>query len=754
MTSRISFSKIAKEDLRRRIWMLALSCLGSFLAMPITFLLANRNYANRMNRLAADVDPVLRIESYYTEFFTSYGILMSGIVLGAGAVIVAVWGFRYLYSRKMVDLYHSIPVKRDRLFLVTYVNGLLIWLLPMLVSVAATLLIMLANMIAFGTAAAFGTVVVTALRMTLVCILCFLMFYHFCLVCVMLCGNAFNALFTTAILGVSAVALYGIYFTLSEAFYDTFVTPVITWDQIYWLSPLASPIALMVDFCNTGAGALFWGAAGSIFEHGYVLRIGSLLVMLFNFWMARRLYLKRPSELAEHGVDHKHAQSIVRICGGILAALFGAMIFLWIVDEDALHWQIFGVFLCGILAFGITDIILHMNFRSFFAHKKQMTITTVAACLVLVVFHFDLTGFDTRLPAKSSIKEAAIALNQYDDGSYIFRFKEDGTASIDYDAMAAYNNLDLLYPLLEHVAWQDTVDSPWVTSITVDLDTTFGPFQRRYSIREQDVELVRAIVESDEYRIAHFPASSGLLPLTDRLSVNSRLGYSEYSTEDATQIQAIMDAYTEDFLANYTLEKINTGMRVGNIDMTYQYRNKASESFRGYGLGLPVYSHFTRTIAAIKEYYPELCLEKEDMTIQSFNIPVDSQIGTLYDLRGLDIPEELLEDPNTTGYYDPYVMESTSSTTTLPQLSWGPIAEVIGEYSVTAAEDIEALMPYLYPGNLHYSPFDAFNHYEYVGSARLSDGSTVSCYADVKNLPLEAPASLVDYLQENMDKIE
>ena len=48
MTSRALFYKGMIEDLRHRIWMIALSCLASFMAFPVVYLLAKQEWDRRL----------------------------------------------------------------------------------------------------------------------------------------------------------------------------------------------------------------------------------------------------------------------------------------------------------------------------------------------------------------------------------------------------------------------------------------------------------------------------------------------------------------------------------------------------------------------------------------------------------------------------------------------------------------------------------------------------------------------------------
>ena len=49
------------------------------------------------------------------------------VIVFLGAVI-GMQGFSYLYDRRKVDMYHSVPVSKQKRFWVIYVNGIIIYL--------------------------------------------------------------------------------------------------------------------------------------------------------------------------------------------------------------------------------------------------------------------------------------------------------------------------------------------------------------------------------------------------------------------------------------------------------------------------------------------------------------------------------------------------------------------------------------------------------------------------------------------------
>ncbi len=741
MTSRISFFKIAVEDMRHRVWMLALSCLGSFLALPVVFLMRNRDYLERIERNLSQSSDAERICGYYMDFFRTYGMFTVGAVLTLGALITAIWGFRYLYSRKMVDLYHATPVTRNRLFFVIYLNGLLIWLLPLLAATVVTLILVFANMASLGALSYFGAVTGMVLRLIGVAIICYLTLYHFLLVCVMLCGNVFNALFTSAVFGVSVAAFYGMLLLLGSAFFDTFVSLPVSWEQIIWASPLISPFVLMSDFANTGAGALFVRVSDSNYAFSTLMRLSNAALLLINLWIAHRLYCKRPSELAEHGVERKSAQVLIRSCASVLAGLFGSMLFLWMLDREAIGWQIFGILLCGILAFGVTDILLHMNFRSFFANKLQMAGTVLVACLLFFLFAFDLTGFDTRLPAKESIKASSLCFNNYGDRSGRYEFREDGVmyAVSDYYDTQPYENIDALYPLLERLTDEEHQNSSYYNgSIEIELETSFGPFRRMYRLIQSDLDVLRPIVESEEYLHTFYPASCGLMPTPESMQVYSEVSHTDCVVTDDKRMEEIMATYAKDFKKYSSLETLQNGVVVATLELAYPYMHAYSSSLSSYHLSLDIYEHFTDTIAKLKQYYPELILEKEKLNIVSLEIYSKSALADIF----------LGDDASAS---------SSPLSSAQPSSEDAVLAEqkadimINTQISITDEAEIKELLPYLHPGDLAHGLFTEFHEYQHIGYLVLANGYSINCSVRISDLPLKAPATVATHLEKLQD---
>ena len=141
MTSRNSFFNLLKEDFRRRLWTFILASLVFFGTFPIVFTMMLQSWVSNYkdNDFLTKTQMLERIATYVSDF-TGLNIWLAAVTC-VGAVICGVSGFAYLHSKKQMDFYHSLPVKREQLFAVRFVNGLLIYAIPYVISILYVYLI-------------------------------------------------------------------------------------------------------------------------------------------------------------------------------------------------------------------------------------------------------------------------------------------------------------------------------------------------------------------------------------------------------------------------------------------------------------------------------------------------------------------------------------------------------------------------------------------------------------------------------------
>lgn len=556
MTSKHCFFKMMREDFRHKIWMFALSVLGNMLAIPVVYLISMGygygaetavNLTNQANDLEIFFGPVL--------------LISGGIVAIIGALIVGLSEFRYLFHRNMVDTYHSIPVRRRTLFWANWLNGFLIWFVPFLVSLCATLLLALSKLGALRASlgdlvlnakekemvsgwVTEGGLIANALLSLLALTTAFLLVYHLVLLAVMLCGNVLNTLVTASSLGVGAITVYFLIQAFCSMYFDTYLSNAADgYDKVVYASPLLSSVLLLyrrVVYFETGEGTVFWSACS--LDLVIALALGALAL-----WV----YLKRPSELAEQGVRIKPVRFLIQIVVTLGAAMSGWLLFYIIGDSMGLFWAVFGTVLAGIVTFGVLDIIFHMDFKAFFAHKLQMVLTVAAGVLIGFMFYCDWLGYDRYLPDMEAIAEIAVYDSSCSNTFFYGYDKSDEEHPLNAvhirDREAAYAFLETAVDAESNRACEDE-DYGFTETIMARVTLNSGrTYYRFYSVSSNNSEPAFALLTTAEYLDANFrirPEEEYEEILLERNQFSE--GVQMSTKEGAKLFEALREAYNRD----------------------------------------------------------------------------------------------------------------------------------------------------------------------------------------------------------------
>ena len=118
MTSQISLSKLMKIDIKSRTWLIVLSTAVQLILGPVVGLFS-------LTTSVGQKAEVLINQTFQVEY-----AVVGPLIAIVGAILVALVGFRFLFSKRMMDLYGSIPVSRNRMFLAVYIDSVLIYVIP------------------------------------------------------------------------------------------------------------------------------------------------------------------------------------------------------------------------------------------------------------------------------------------------------------------------------------------------------------------------------------------------------------------------------------------------------------------------------------------------------------------------------------------------------------------------------------------------------------------------------------------------
>jgi len=161
MTSKNSFLASIRENNKRRLWVWMLSALFFVLAIPVTISITISRQMNNLKYLTEVYGVALAEDAMHERLVNSMcGQLGFSSALPVFTTIIAVaaaiQGFSYLYSRKKIDFYMGMPVKRSKRFRIIWLNGVILYALPYFLGLIISLLI------AAGNGAVDGRVLLTA----------------------------------------------------------------------------------------------------------------------------------------------------------------------------------------------------------------------------------------------------------------------------------------------------------------------------------------------------------------------------------------------------------------------------------------------------------------------------------------------------------------------------------------------------------------------------------------------------------------
>ena len=416
MTSKNLYWAKWMENVRRRGWTFALCFVGLFLQMPAVAwigLSSEKSYLDSL--IAQGADSVLINDS--RQRMQSIAATAAGfndwypVVAGLIAVLLAVHGFSFLYSRKKTDLYFSVPVSAPKRYVLIWGNGIFSFAVCYLVN----LILCQTGAVLFGAMTPEG--MAQSLVAFLVNLLAFAAMYQLALVAVMLTGNVLCALLGCAVLFFYEGAVRLLLSGLKSVFFFSYCSA----DQrrlmgLPWITPLIG----FKDFCgsivyngasiNSASPDSPWCAM--LLEEVLLLILASVLFGVLAYF----LYRRRKTESYHQTLAFSWMKPVLEFllvvpfsvaCGlltGRMAQDFNLFLF---------GGALFGV----LLGHGVIRLVYERDLKAVLQGRIMALCCFGAAVLSLCVFRFDLTGFDSWIPKREKIESVAFSM-EHERGSF------------------------------------------------------------------------------------------------------------------------------------------------------------------------------------------------------------------------------------------------------------------------------------------------------------------------------------------------
>lgn len=628
MTSKISLFKLLKNDLQHKLWMLVLSVLASSIAGPVIALFYTNVYnrSHWANLTFAQIG--LRVFKYDINFINEYYVFMITLIALVGAFIVSIFGFRYLFSKKMTDLYHGLPVKRHILFFVNYINGILLWLVPFAITHIITGLILNFHISDLGYN---GTVNMPMLYCFIIAIIAFFSFYNVCIVAVMFSGSAINATSYSVILGLLTAGIYGIFILLIDHYFYTVRIETNSFSSILLgSSPIFSPFMLATMYSHQEISPSDLTILAKVFSENLLLIATNLIVMVFNLITGLFLYIKRKSELAENGSNNTWFNNFILFVTGTLGGLF----FGYIVSQSnnlAFGYVIFTIIVSSLVIYFIIRILINHSFTDAFHKPYKALLCTFAAIIIFITIKYDLIGFDSYIPAKESIASAEIYCFGYTEQLYNMIDIDNQTIKSNASAAPVYfpvNDTDLIYELICNgvnncaAAKENNISRVSGNDFYININLKNGNcVKRHYNANLYEFDKLKTLVVSDDYIKTYYPISSGNFKVPDNINIYDINGMflapvSSYTTDI---LEDIYEAYLKDFKEHCSTEYLVGGLTVAHLEFSYNYNyDEINDVYYTANRNFNVYADYTNTLEIINKYHSDNFLYNQTKNINSF----------------------------------------------------------------------------------------------------------------------------------------
>lgn len=399
MTSKNSFLASCRENHKRRVWVWIVAVLSQLLlygGMMTIYLSRIRGvYANGgFKTPEAFKEGMCRAARDAIGFSDNlYGVIF---LLSA---IIGMQGFSYLFDRRKVDMYHSVPESKNRRFAVVYINGIVIYLAANLSGMV------LGTVIAASQGAVNMDVLANAGLAFVWNLFLFLAFYHMMVLAVMLTGNRFVTVcaFLTFVLyeyglQTQISALKRLFFTTYSEYYMG-AEPKLS--VIYDCTLHIWNIKNAQDAAEAAAIAMpivaKWILIGTVF-----------------FCLSYLAYKKRPSEAAGSAIAFPFMKPVAKVAVAIPVALLAGMVVYDTSYQNELL-QIVGMLAGGVIFCAAAEVLFDFDIRSVFRHLFSSGVAIVSILAIFCVFKWDVFGYDNYIPAQNKVESIAISADGYYD---------------------------------------------------------------------------------------------------------------------------------------------------------------------------------------------------------------------------------------------------------------------------------------------------------------------------------------------------
>lgn len=396
MTSGSFFLKNLKDQLRKNIPVMILLFLAFLVALPISTVVRIENakiYATDTSTYEMMGQNLHWAAFEFLRVAGSENAMLAVVMAGAG-ILLGLLQFSYLHSGEKVDFYHSLPIRREELFLTRAAGAMLLVFLPY----AVNLLLTYAVGAAYG--AVTGIAVKSSLLMTGFHLLYFLVIYETTVLAVLLTGNLFTALLGSAAFLVYVPALRMIQQSLNGMFFHT-LSAVSDAGWEVFLSPIFAYSGALADisFLNPLIKYVVYGVI--------------LAAVLTALCLA--VYRIRPSESYHRSIAFAKFQPVIKVAVVMPASLLLAVAFTSYMTRHKFLWFVLSLAFALLVFSAMVEFLYTLDIKKSLKPGISTGVMAVLLGIIAMGYHVDVFGVDAYLPEKEKIQSMSVYISSIED---------------------------------------------------------------------------------------------------------------------------------------------------------------------------------------------------------------------------------------------------------------------------------------------------------------------------------------------------
>ena len=424
MILRTLSSKLFRQEVIRKLWLFIAVLVCGIIVVPLGILIRIDAYTSH---------------GYFYTYSELYDIVKSSVInavcienVGAAlalGIVTSFLCFSYLYSKSKIDLYHSMPLTRGKMFVAEFVSGY--------VPVALALIIETLILGACVTGKGFmsGEIAMIIVRGTVYSLVALLLSMSVAVVAIMLTGNIFIGICGSLFFMFLTSAVKGI---ISYYFSFCFET--------YAGSYSETPIALSIF---TPVEMLRMEYMGN--QRRLICVAGCLIVAVVVFFVGKKLYEIRPSESVGKSLIYAPLKRIARVIVVAIASLYGGIYMSSAAGNASTSWYWIAFVGVGLIAHIIVSTVFEFDFKASFKHLIECAVTIAVTAVIANMLIYDCFGYDTYIPDSSRVASTSVCLESVEYENEIYAYNQE-TGELD-------NCIDKVKHIFDNVQFTDTTDT-------------------------------------------------------------------------------------------------------------------------------------------------------------------------------------------------------------------------------------------------------------------------------------------------------